>query len=63
MHDRDETVKFARASPGSDIIPDPLPITTRTSFYSSERVIVSSITVVLRDLLEGAQYNSEAGAK
>ena len=27
-----ETVKFARASPGSEVIPDPLPITTRTSF-------------------------------
>ena len=27
-----ETVKFARASLGSDVIPDPLPITTRTSF-------------------------------
>ena len=32
VHDSGETVKFARASPGSDIIPDPLPITTRTSF-------------------------------
>ena len=26
-----ETVKFARASPGSDIIPDPLPITIPTA--------------------------------
>ena len=31
-YDRGETIKFARASPGSDVIPDPLPITTRTSF-------------------------------
>ena len=27
-----ETIKFAQASPGSEVIPDPLPITTSTSF-------------------------------